>query len=427
MKEFEENSTHEEAAPRGSALALVEELELTVEKLVAGGEGLGRYEGVPIFVPRSAPGDRLRVRLVERKADYGRAEIVEILEPGPGRREPPCPFFVDCGGCDLQHLEDHRQIEFKAAAVRETLLRLGGVSLPRNTEIIAGKPWSYRVRAQIHSKVVVDESDPVGGVATDETSGGETRGTVRVGYHRRGSNELVAIDQCRILVPELEAMIPHLPGAIPLAGPRRLDLLAGDDQISTAPPVEGLPQGEVIMTVGEFSYLLDARCFFQAHRTLTPVLVQKAIGSWKGGLAMDLYAGVGLLTLPLARNYQKVIAVEASNVSVRFARKNARRHGLTGIEVLSQAVESQVAKGLPAGVDRVVVDPPRSGLSKVVRRALLEAKAERLTYISCHPATLARDLRALAEVYELESLVLIDLFPQSGHMEVVAQLVRRPD
>jgi 23S rRNA (uracil1939-C5)-methyltransferase len=133
------------------------------------------------------------------------------------------------------------------------------------------------------------------------------------------------------------------------------------------------------------------------------------------------------LTLPLARNYQKVIAVEASNVSVRFARKNARRHGLTGIEVLSQAVESQVAKGLPAGVDRVVVDPPRSGLSKVVRRALLEAKAERLTYISCHPATLARDLRALTEVYELESLVLIDLFPQSGHMEVVAQLVRRPD
>ncbi|MBZ0113400.1 MAG: class I SAM-dependent RNA methyltransferase [Thermoanaerobaculia bacterium] len=427
MKEFDEIATESEAAPRGLALALVEEFEITVEKLVAGGEGLGRYQGVPVFVPRSAPGDRLRVRLVERKSDYGRAEIVEILEAGPGRREPPCPYFVHCGGCDLQHLEENRQVEFKAAAVRETLLRLGGISLPRNTEIIAGKPWGYRVRAQIHSKVIEEARDPESEDATtDDTGEEEVRRRVQVGYHRRGSNDLVAIDQCRILVPELEAMIPHLPGAIPLAGPRRLDLLAGDDRLTTAPPVEGLPQGEVKMTVGEFSYLLDARCFFQAHRTLTPVLVNKAIGAWTGGVAVDLYAGVGLLTLPLARRYENVLAVEGSNVSVRFARKNARRNGLPGIEVMSQAVESYVAKGLPANVDRIVVDPPRSGLSKVVRRALLEAKAGRLTYVSCHPATLARDLRALTEeIYELESLVLIDLFPQSGHMEVVAQLARR--
>ena len=405
-KEGSPPEVEEGAPPKGLALALIDEIELTVEKMVAGGEGLGRHDGVPVFVPRSVPGDRLRVRVVERKADYGRAEILEILSPGEGRREAPCPHFSSCGGCDLQHIDETKQVELKAGAVRETLRRLGGIDLPRETEIVAGSPWGYRVRTQLHTSL-------------------NEQGEVQVGYHRRGSNELVPIGQCRILVPELEAMVPHLGGHLPAEGPRRLDLLAGDDgSVSTAPPVEGLPQGELSVTVGEFEYTLDARCFFQAHRTLTPVLVQKTIAQWKGELAIDLYAGVGLFSLPLAQNYDRVIAVEGSTLSARFARKNAKKYQLASIEVIAKAVESQLAQGLP-DADRLVVDPPRNGLSKGVRKAILQNPPRRITYVSCHPATLARDLRQLTtEAYRLDSMVLLDLFPQSGHMEVIAQLER---
>jgi 23S rRNA (uracil1939-C5)-methyltransferase len=136
--------------PAAIRLAKIDELELDIEKLVAGGEGFGRYEGIPIFVPRSAPGDRLRVRVTERRTDYGRGEIVEILEPGPGRRQPPCSHFGNCGGCDLQHLEDGIQTELKAEAVRETLERLAGLDSSQPVEVIAGRSWGYRLRTQLH-------------------------------------------------------------------------------------------------------------------------------------------------------------------------------------------------------------------------------------------------------------------------------------
>lgn len=392
-------------ARAGDRLSALDELEVEVEKLIAGGDGLARFEGIPIFVPRSAPGDRLRIRLVKRKPDYGRAEIVEILEPGRGRREPPCPFFGSCGGCDLQHLEDDLQVELKAAAVEETLRRLGalGDDLPIRT--VSGQPWGYRVRTQLHCTA--------------------REGSIEVGYHSRRSTEVVAVDRCPVLVPELESVLSTLPGHLSEDGPRRLDLLVGDDDtLSTAPVVPALPHGDVRLRVGDLDFSLDARCFFQAHRQLLPTLVEDAVGAWTGQEAFDLYAGVGLFSLPLARNYERVTAVEGDRVAVRFARRNAREHRFKQLEVVSRAVEGWINE-LPEGAERVIVDPPRSGLSRPVRAVLGNKAPARLTYVSCHAGTLARDLRELAVVYEIEELVLLDLFPQTGHMEVVAQLVRR--
>ncbi|MDX1630516.1 MAG: class I SAM-dependent RNA methyltransferase [Thermoanaerobaculia bacterium] len=390
--------------PPGLALAELDTVELTVEKLVAGGDGLGRVDSVPVFVPRSAPGDRLLVRIVERKPDYGRGEILEILEPGPGRRKAPCPYFDRCGGCDLQHLEDRKQVELKAAAARETLRRIGGIELPSDTEIVAGSMWGYRLRTQLHT-TTMDE-------------------TVRVGYFARGSKELVPIRSCPILAPELEELLPELPARLGADPPRRLDLLSGEDGISCAPVTGDLPHGEVILSVGEFDYLLDARCFFQAHVGLVERLVEEAVGDWEGDEVADLYAGVGLFTLPLARRYRRVIAVEGDRIAARYGRKNLRRHRLGNARFETQAVESWVGE-ISGELDRVVVDPPRRGLPGEVREALLEAEPERITYVSCHPATLARDLEALVTGYGLESVRLLDLFPQSGHMEIVAQLSRR--
>jgi len=390
--------------PVAVILAAADEVEVEVEKLVAGGDGLARYQGVPIFVARAAPGDRLRVRLVERRPDFGRAEIVEVLKPGPGRRPAPCAAFDRCGGCDLQHLDDGLQVELKAAAVRETLERLGGIVWPESVATITADPWAYRLRTQLHTR-------------SDE------RG-VEVGYFSRRSHDLVSVSACPVLVPELEALLAELPRRLGAGDPPgRIDLAAGDRAVTGAPAVDGLPRGAVQMAVGDFTYHYDARTFFQGHRQLVQRLTETTIGEWEGDTAYDLYAGVGLFTLPLARRYGKVVAVEGDRQAVRFARRNLSRNQLDrGAEVIGQAVETWIAH-LPEGVDRVVVDPPRRGLLPIVRQQLLGRRPRRLTYVSCHAAALARDLRVLAAVYRLESITLVDLFPQTGHLEVVAQLV----
>lgn len=390
-------------------LAALDEVEVAIEKLVAGGDGLARVDGIPLFVARSAPGDRVRVRIVERRPDYGRAEIVELLAPGPGRREPPCPYFVDCGGCQLQHLEDAVQVRYKAEAVVETLSRVGGVTTPPSLEVVAGEAWAYRLRTQLHT-------------------GRDAEGALQVGYYARGSHTLVPVNACPILAPTLEAQIPTLPERLESGHsgelPARIDLLVGDGgELSAAPVAGDLPHGDVPLTVGDFVYRLDARCFFQAHRTLVARLVETAVGPWEGAAAVDLYAGVGLFSLPLGRRYRSVTAVEGDRVSARYARGNAKRNRLPHVSVVPQVVESWVGQ-LPSSLDRVLVDPPRDGLATSVRKALLLRQPERLTYVSCHAATLARDLRELLTRYRLESLTLFDLFPQSGHMESVAQLVR---
>jgi 23S rRNA (uracil1939-C5)-methyltransferase len=414
--------------PAAVRLAALDEIEVVVEKLVAGGDGFARCEGIPLFVARSAPGDRLRVRLVERRPDYGRAEIVEVVAPGPGRRPPPCPHFARCGGCDLQHLDDPLQARYKAAAVVETLVRLGGVELPGEPEVVTASPFGYRLRAQLHARRrrPVDAAGAQG--APDPAVGGGAE--VEVGYYARRSHDLVAVGRCPILVPELEALLPTLPALLaPLgdAAPRRLDLAAGGGAVTAAPVVAGLPHGEVTLTVagppgvGELTYAYDARSFFQVHRELVGELVARAVGPWEGEEACDLYAGVGLFSLPLARRYRRVTAVEGDRVAARYARTNARRNRVGNLEVVAQALESWIGR-LPRGAARVVVDPPRGGLSRRVRHALFRARPERLTYVSCHPATLARDLKGLKAAYRVESVALLDLFPQSGHMEAVVQL-----
>jgi 23S rRNA (uracil1939-C5)-methyltransferase len=389
--------------PAAIRLAESDELVLDIEKLVAGGEGFGRYEGIPIFVPRSAPGDRLRVRVSERRTDYGRAEIVEILEPGPGRRIPPCPHFGACGGCDLQHLEDGIQADLKAKAVGETLERLAGLRTALPVEVIAGSPWGYRLRTQLHVERDADQAV--------------------VGYHTRRSHTVVPVDSCPVLVPELEAILPRLPEVLSAPGPHRLDLaVGGDGSLSCAPIVAGLPHGELSLQIGDVDYRYDARCFFQVNGELLPTLIERTVGDATGELAFDLYAGVGLFSLPLAGRYKRVVAVEGDRIAARYARKNARHNHLENVEVVHRAVESWIHQ-LPAAPERVVVDPPRTGLSRPARERLLERRPIRLTYVSCHPAALARDLKALMTAYRVESMTLIDLFPQTAHMEVVVQLI----
>ena len=388
--------------PNPSRVAALDELDVDVEKLIQGGDGMARADGLPILIPRAAPGDRLRVRVIERKPDYARAEILEIVAPGPHRREPPCPLFERCGGCDLQHIEDGEQLRMKVAAAHETLERLGNVRGIEPTVHSAGA-WGYRSRAQVR---VDREAEPPA-----------------VGFYARGSHDLVPADRCPVLAPELEELLPQLPRRLAdsEAPPARLDLAAADSRVVGAPPVPGVDSGELETEVLGLRFQYDARCFFQVNHHLLPELVETALGERRGSRAVDLYAGVGLFTLHLARRYERVVGVESDRVAVRFGRRNLRRNGIDNVEFVGLRVESAM-ETLSPSVDRVLVDPPRSGLPKKVRAMLVEKRPPELTYVSCQPATLARDLRVLGEIYELCDLHYFDLFPQTGHLESVVQL-----
>lgn len=381
----------------------VDEVELEIEKLVAGGDGLGRINGLPVFVPRSAPGDLLRVTITQRRTHYLRADILEVIKEGPGRREAPCPHFSECGGCDLQHLEDEVQTTWRVRAGLEALTRIGGVDPATPLRVVKGQPFGYRLRTQLHL-----DGEP---------------SMARLGYFGRGTHELVPIRACPVLDPELENLALRIPEHLTARVPTRIDVAIGDSDATCAPKIDGLPSGEVRRRIGEFEYSYDARCFFQAHRSLTKKLVEAVVGDLTGKTAFDLYAGVGLFSLPLTRRYERVVAVESDRIAARHARTSARRNQCANLEVVSSAVESWIDR-LQPDCSRVVVDPPRRGLPATVVGRLRTVKPEALTYVSCHPAALARDLRRLGDYFKLVQLVFVDMFPQTGHLEIVAHLAR---
>lgn len=388
------------------ALALGQVLEVSVEKLVAGGDGLARHQGVPIFVPLSAPGDRLRLEVVECRASYARGEIVEILAAGPDRRAPRCRHFGHCGGCSLQHMTDEAQVRWKVLAARESLERIGGLDLDVTQRVVVGDAWHYRLRSQMQL-----EGEPE---------------RASVGYFGRGSHELVQIEMCPVLAPPLEEFVLGLARQLQDRVPKRLDAALGDGgTLSCGPALPGLPRGSITRRVGEFDYEYDARTFFQAHAGLLPEFVEAVIGNDgdddPGEEAYDLYAGVGLFALPLGRRYDRVVAVESDRSTLRYLRKNVLKARLSNVVEVGSVVESWI-DSLPENADRVVVDPPRRGLSLQVRGALMRLRPKRLTYASCHAAALARDLKALAPAYAVESITYLDMFPQTGHLEIVVQL-----
>ena len=242
----------------------------------------------------------------------------------------------------------------------------------------------------------------------------------------------------------------------PAIYPRRLDIAVDSDgKVGFSPVVAGLPHGDLEYHVGETSLSFDARCFVQGHRGLVGGLVELAVpdASWplvpapsgpgdgdesavaneigevssrRGALAYDLFGGVGLFSAALARHYDTVICVESDPMSARFARRNFRRLGLRNVEVEALRVERFIRDLPESGVDRLLLDPPRAGLHPLVRRILGERRPRRLTYVSCDPATLARDLRDMKQDFTIENVSFVDLFPQTSHIETVVQMVALP-
>ena len=378
---------------------------LTIEKLVYGGDGLARLEGKIVFLPYVLPGEVVRAAVERVKNDMFRGRVLEVLSPSPERVSAPCPYFQRCGGCHYQHAGYDFQVEQKRAILREVLQRLGKIQFDGEIETITGEPWQYRNRTQLHIQ------------------NGE------IGYFEHGSHALCAIDHCPISSPALNQAIAKLSGRFPqLSATVELFTNEVETQVNIVDrvPRPVLDACESIGRSGPIEYegfRVSRNSFFQVNRFLIDRLVNCAIGDSAGAWALDLYAGVGLFAVRLAERFQKVTAVESNRSAMQDLEANLRQRALP-IAAENQTSEEYLA-ALAQKPDLVLADPPRAGLGKQVVRELARIAAPDLTIVSCDPATLARDLHGLlAAGYRIGKITLVDLFPQTFHLETVVHLKR---
>jgi len=388
--------------------ALVEEalVEVEITGLSAEGDGLGRGpDGRVVFVPLTAPGDRVLVGITQRRERFARGVLERLIDPGSARVAPRCPVFGECGGCAWQHVDYGQQLEAKRGAVREALRRIAKLELPEVEIVASPSAYAYRARTRVFRE------------------GG------RVGYRRRNSHSLCEVTRCPVLVPGVEAALARLSER--RDGPDGEWEVAGTGEAARVLPHDSAPETPVLeLSMGSDQLRVSPGVFFQANTGLLGELAHAVLeAAGRGGTALEVFAGAGTFTLGLARRFERVVALEGNPRAAEDCRFNLRRAGLEGVEVVSNSFEAgrQAAPLLDLEPEVVVLDPPRRGLPKGSVKWLLEKRPQRIVYLSCHPATLARDVGALgAGGYALEGLRAFDLFPQTPHVEALACLSPQP-
>lgn len=357
------------------------------------GEAIGRVDGVVLFVPFGYPGDRAEVVVTERKRTFARGRLVRLLEASPNRVTPACPYFTRCGGCEWQHIPYPEQVRLKEQAVRTQLTRIGKLADPT---VLACLPSPIAYGYRNHARLL-------------QTAAG------KVGYRAARSHEVVAIEACPILEPGLNEELRHLP----LAG---FPVAPDEVELRVAMPIQ----------IGSYHYVVAANTFFQVNTAVAAGLVREVLHglALQGGeQVLELYCGMGLFTVPIAAQAGYVLGVEANAAATADAKENVQHAGLHArVEFLTAPVELAVCE--PAVTQRtwdaIVLDPPRAGITQPALTALLSLAAPKIVYISCDPATLARDAQILCtHGYVLRYAQPLDMFPQTHHVETVALFARQ--
>jgi 23S rRNA (uracil1939-C5)-methyltransferase len=431
---------------------------LNIEKLIYGGDGLARLpaespsnkdhsRGKAVFVPFVLAGEKIEAALTEEKPGFARARAEKIVESSAHRVVPPCPHFGSCGGCHYQHASYEHQLDIKKEILRENLRRMAKIELECEIQVHPSPPWNYRNRSRLQVR---------------------TSPEFAAGYYKFASHELLPVEECPISSPLINRGIAALwnagrAGQV-VEGVREVEFFANADdtklliEILCAPearratvrewieefcaamleiagvvafrePQKGVQERLVAAGASELTYQtkkaayrVSAGAFFQTNRFLTDELVDVVTAGRSGELAIDLYAGVGLFSTALACDIRHVVSVEMSQISSNDLRYNLPANGKAVQAAAEQYLTKAVSTGKP---DLIIVDPPRGGLGDTTARAMANMAAPRVTYVSCDPATLARDLVPLkAAGYRVEELHLVDLFPQTYHLETVAHLIR---
>ena len=386
-----------------------------IERMAAGGEGVGRLEGgKTVFVEGAVPGDLARVELAQERARWARGRVLEVVEPSASRTEPACPHAGVCGGCAWQHVAYPAQVDAKREILRDALERIGRLALPALPRFHASPaPYGYRSRARVRVKAG------------------------RPGYLERGSHHHCPVRACPVLVPPLERALLAWPGPDTPEDGEWLLCAGTDGRVSIAPAVHGDAPADVVrLDAGGETVELDARAFSQANALLHTQLVERVIALLSVGVDADsmrrwrlleIHAGAGFFTLPVARRVAHLVAVEADAHAASWLRRNLSRFGGGGSTVSVHAARfGEVdAAAMHGPFDAVLLDPPRSGLEPDECERLISLAPRRIVYLSCDPATLARDARALVEAgWALTHVEGFDLFPQTPHVEGLIRLER---
>jgi 23S rRNA (uracil1939-C5)-methyltransferase len=384
-----------------------ESLVVSIERILPGGVGLAHTEGKTVFVSLAAKGDVVRISIDREQGNLLFGSIDEVLEPSADRVEPPCPYFGRCGGCDFQQLTYEAQLDAKAEIIRDCLHRIAHLDIPKIVVVPAPAPWHYRARATW-------QIDP-----EQKT----------IGYYERGSRRVCDVAECAVLVPALQNTLEEVRNTPTNLVPddlKHLDAVVGDNGVSLAPAFADFHTKELSLTVGEETYNYSAAGFFQVNQEVLRDVVEFALNNLVGETALDLYCGVGLFTLPLARRFRSVIGVESNSVATRFARRNLQQAQLLNANIVTASVTDWFRSGGKEfeSVDFILLDPPRAGAESAVIKGILDLKPSRVCYVSCDPATLGRDLKKLvAGGFEVDAISGFDMFPQTHHVETVVQLV----
>ena len=393
---------------------------VSIEKLVYGGDGLARLDGQVTLIPYVLPGELVRIQTERVNSGLLRGKEPEVIESSASRVIPKCEYFGNCGGCHYQHVEYSFQVEQKKAILTETLQRQGGIKYEGEIRALTGEPWYYRNRIQLH---FADRA---------------------MGFRKAGSHEICPISHCEISSPTLNEVISHFQQAVKQdAWPtflRSLEVFTNESEVqlnvldSTRPIaarffewcatfLPKLAAGPIAYEALGVRFKLSGGSFFQVNRFLIDPLIQEVIGDSTGRTAVDLYSGVGLFSLPLARRFENVSAVERGSSAVRDLEFNAQENDLP-ISAHKATAEEFLAS-LTEAPDLLIADPPRTGLGKQSTQEILRVRPSEIVIVSCDPTTLARDLRTLLPAYNLKQLTMVDLFPQTYHIETVARLQRQ--
>jgi 23S rRNA (uracil1939-C5)-methyltransferase len=440
-------------------------LELVVDDLAFGGDGVGRADGYVMFVRGGLPGDRLRVRVTEARGRYGRGVIESVVTPSPDRVEAPCPYFGQCGGCRLQHLAYPAQLAFKAKQVHDCLTRLGGLP-PFELRPIVPAPEAYGYRNKM--EFTVAEPGPVVGLHAaerydvvldiercllqSETMNGlldefrrqtrsrglsvwdpqSERGLLRFLTVREGRRTGQAMVNIVASAPDVEALVPVAEGLkkrVPATASVLLNV--NDTKASVAVGSEEhllLGRDHITESLDGVSFQVSASSFFQTNTVQAErlfAIVAEACALDGRETVLDLYSGTGAISLLLARRAARVYGIEVSAAAVADALRNAQANGIDNCRFVTGEVRhvlpALMSEGVRAAV--VVADPPRAGFHPRALAALATLAPDRIVYVSCNPATLARDVGDLArQGYRLEWVQPVDMFPQTPHIEAVARL-----
>ncbi len=377
---------------------------LNIQSVAFGGSGVGRAAGLVIFVPFTAAGDVADVEIVEHRKNYARGRLLGLVEPSGQRTEPLCRYFGRCGGCSYQHIAYRHQLKIKEAQVREAFVRIGKVQNPPVKTVIASpRAYGYRGKAQLHAAT--------------------SREGFRLGFMDISGGRLVDVERCEIMDESINRQI--------LEARLRIRFEQHDsDLVLWANPSDGA--GEVVVrTVKGREFLVPCSGFFQANLHLADAMVDEVCrlaGLEKRASILDACCGSGLFSIFLAQSAERLIGVDIHEKSVQCARENAERNGIKNADFIRADIGEYLSRTAQRHdtVDLILLDPPRAGMDPKALDALGKVQCQDIIYISCNPATQARDIQYLAgHGYVLTNLQPLDMFSQTEHIETVGLLRRK--